>query len=120
MNLTRASDAPAYTAPQHNGVATARLQGHEAGHTDRFWVGLSVYRPRGLAEQAPTREETVYVVLDGELVVTAGGNDTVLGRLDSMHFAKGEVRSIQNRSGSDALLLVTVAHPQKARLEAEA
>jgi hypothetical protein len=28
-----------------------------------------------------------------------------------MHFAKGELRSIQNRSDREALLLVTVAHP---------
>ena len=111
MNLTRASKAPAYTAPKHRDVHTVRLQGHEAGHTERFWVGVSLYQPVGIAEQAPTLEETVYVVLDGELVISSGGTETVLGRLDSVHFAKGEVRSIQNRSDREALLLVTVAHP---------
>ena len=55
------------------------------GRTERFWVGLSRYRPGGVAEKAPAQEETVYVLLDGELVVTAGGKETVLGRLDSMH-----------------------------------
>jgi uncharacterized cupin superfamily protein len=113
MNLTRASEAPLYTAPLHYGVSTLRLQGHEAGHTERFWVGVSVYKPGGRAETAPTREEMVYVVLDGELVISAGGTETVLGRLDSMHFAKGEVRSIQNRSDREALLLVACAHPQE-------
>src|SRR5450631_2004761 len=112
MNVTRASEAPPYVAPAHHGVCTARLQGLEAGHTERFWVGMSFYQPGGMAEKAPTREETVYVVLDGELVVTAGGTETVLGRLDSMHLAKGEVRSIQNRSAREALVLVTIAHPQ--------
>ena len=111
MNLTRASEAPAYTALRHHGVHPMRLQGHEAGRTERFWVGVSRYRPGGVAEQAPTQEETIYVLHDGELVITTGGKETVLGRLDSMHFAKGELRSIQNRSDREALLLVTVAHP---------
>jgi uncharacterized cupin superfamily protein len=111
MNVTRVADAPEYTAPLHHDVSTVRLQGHEAGPTERFWVGLSTYHPGGMAENAPTREETVYVVLDGELVVATDGTETVLGRLDSMHLAKGEVRSIQNRSEREALLLVTVAHP---------
>lgn len=57
------------------------------------------------------REETVYVVLDGELVVTVDGAETVLGWLDSVHLAKGELRSIHNRTDRQALLLVTVAHP---------
>jgi uncharacterized cupin superfamily protein len=113
MNVTRVSEAPRYTAPLHRDVHTVRLQGHEAGPTERFWVGLSSYHPGGVAEMAAAREETVYVVLDGELVVTAEGTETVLRRLDSMHFAKGEMRSIENRSGHEALLLVTIAHPQE-------
>lgn len=115
MNVTRVSEAPMYAAPAHRGVYTARLQGLEAGHTERFWVGVSRYRPGGLAEKAPAREETVYVVLDGELVVTTDGGETVLGRLDSIHLAKGEVRSIQNQSEREALLLVTIAHRQKEK-----
>jgi uncharacterized cupin superfamily protein len=114
MNLTRASEAPGYTAPLHHDVYTMRLQGHEAGPTERFWIGLSVYESGGIAERAATPEEMVYVVLDGELVVTADGTETVLGCLDSVHFAKGEVRSIQNRSDRAALLLVTCAHPKEA------
>ncbi|BBX73568.1 cupin domain-containing protein [Mycobacterium shinjukuense] len=112
MNLTRASEAPEYSAPLHHDVCTLRLQGHEAGPTERFWVGLSTYRPGGIAQKAAAREETVYVVLDGELVVTAEGTETVLGRLDSVHFAKGELRSIENRSDREAVLLVTIAHPE--------
>lgn len=111
MKLTRASQASRYVAPAHHEVSTMRLQGREAGRTERFWVGLSVYRPGGTAEPAPTREETVYVVLDGELVVTVDGAETVLGWLDSVHLAKGELRSIHNRTDRQALLLVTVAHP---------
>ena len=90
-----------------------RLQGHEAGPTERLWVGLSTYHPGGIAKTAPAKEETVYIVLDGELVVTAEGTETVLGRFDSVHFARGEVRSVENRSGREAVLLVVIAHPQE-------
>ncbi len=113
-NLTRASDAPVYAVALHHDVSAVRLQGHEAGHTERMWVGLSTYHPGGIAQTAPVNEETVYVVIDGELVVTADGTETTLGRFDSVHFAKGEVRSLENRSGREAKLLVVIAHPQES------
>ena len=114
MKLTRAADAAPYTAPRHHGVCTMRLQGHEAGFTERFWVGVSLYRPGGKADTAAVQEETIYVVLDGELVIDADGTETVLQRLDSVHFFGGEVRSIRNVSGREALLLVAVAHPAES------
>jgi quercetin dioxygenase-like cupin family protein len=113
MNLTRATEAPGYAVPLHDGVRAVRLQGHEAGPTERLWVGLSTYQPGGVAQTAPAKEETVYIVVDGELVVTAGGTETVLGRLDSVHFARGEVRSLEHRSRREAMLLVVIAHPQE-------
>lgn len=113
MNLTRASDAPGYAVALHDGVHAVRLQGHEAGPTERLWVGLSTYHPGGIARTAPAKEETVYIVIDGELVVTVDGTETALGRFDSVHFAKGEVRTIENRSGREAMLLVVIAHPEE-------
>lgn len=112
MNVTRVSEAPTYVASAHHGVCTARLQGLEASPTERFWVGVSLYHPGGTAEKTAAQQETVYVVLDGELVVRTDQGEAVLGRLDSVHLAKGEVRSIVNRSEKEALLLVTIAHPQ--------
>ena len=111
MRVTRQATAPAYTAPAHHGVDTARLQGHEAGPTQRFWVGLSTYHDGGGADESPAAEETVYVVLDGELVVTSGGREETLGRQDSVHLAKGTVRRVDNRSGKPATLLVIIAVP---------
>jgi quercetin dioxygenase-like cupin family protein len=113
MHVTRVSEAPTYVAPAHHHVCTTRLQGLEAGPTERFWVGVSLYHPGGMAEKATAPEETVYVVLDGELLVHTDEGETVLGRLDSIHLAKGETRSILNRSKREALLLVTIAHPQE-------
>jgi uncharacterized cupin superfamily protein len=114
VRVTRIAEAPTYTPPLHSGVAAVRLQGHEAGPTRKFWVGLSTYHPGGTADKAPTREETVYVVLDGELVATSGGEAATMGPLDSVHFAKGEERSVENQSGQDAHLLVIIAHPEEA------
>jgi glyoxylate utilization-related uncharacterized protein len=111
MRVTRFDTAPKYSPPLHTGVDCKRLQGIEAGPTERFWVGLSVYYPNGAAQMSPTIEETIYTVLDGELVISAQGRDETLRRYDSVHLAKGEQRSVENRSGEPATLLVTIAIP---------
>jgi quercetin dioxygenase-like cupin family protein len=110
--ITRADDAPPYPPPLHQGVDAKRLQGHEAGATERFWVGLSVYQPGGAAQTSPAAEETVYTVLDGELVLTVEGREDVLRALDSVHLTKDTVRSVENRASSPATLLVVIATPQ--------
>lgn len=112
--ITRLAAAPSYEAPGHRQVDAVRLQGREAGPTDRFWIGMSVYHPGGVAETSAAREETVYVVLDGELTVIADGSETVLGAGDSVHLPRGTVRAVENRSGEPARMLVTMATPQPA------
>jgi glyoxylate utilization-related uncharacterized protein len=114
MRVTRADAAPVYHPPLHVGVDCRRLQGHEAGPTSRFWVGLSVYAPGGAAQESATAEETIYTVLDGELVIRSEGRREVLGRYDSVHLPKGAVRSLVNESGSPATLLVAIANPEAA------
>jgi uncharacterized cupin superfamily protein len=114
MRITPADAAPPYDPPLHQDVQAVRLQGHEAGPTDRFWVGRSRYLPGGRADKAPTAEETVYVVLDGELVLSTDGQDSTLQAGDSVHLPKGTVRSLENRSGQDASLLVVIALPVPA------
>jgi glyoxylate utilization-related uncharacterized protein len=115
MRVTRFDTAPKYTPPLHTGVDCKRLQGMEAGPTERFWVGLSVYHPGGAAQTSPTMEETIYTVLDGELVVSAQGRDETLRKYDSVHIPKGEQRSVDNRSGKPATLLVAIAIPPGAK-----
>jgi mannose-6-phosphate isomerase-like protein (cupin superfamily) len=116
--ITRADAAPPYAPPLHQGVDARRLQGLEAGATDRFWVGVSVYQPGGSAQTAPAVQETVYVVVDGELVLTVagegvedGGVEEVLRAGDSVHLPKGTVRTVENRSDGTARLLVVIATP---------
>jgi mannose-6-phosphate isomerase-like protein (cupin superfamily) len=110
MRVTRHAGAPSYAAAAHHGVATFRLQGHEAGPTERFWVGLSYYLPGGGADESPAGEETVYVVLDGELVVQADGREETIGPNDSVHLPKGTTRRIDNRSARPATLLVIIGN----------
>ncbi|PZT70350.1 cupin [Streptomyces sp. SW4] len=111
VRVTRLDQAPPYRPPSHHGVAALRLQGHEAGPTTRFWTGLSHYLPGGTADATPTVEETVYVVLDGEVVITADGREETLRLHDSVHLSKGQVRSVENRSKRTATVLVTIALP---------
>jgi quercetin dioxygenase-like cupin family protein len=110
MRITRQVDAPGYVARAHHDVATMRLQGQEAGPTERFWVGLSYYLPGGGADESPAAEETVYVVLEGALVITADGRTEEIGPLDSVHIPKGTVRRVDNRSARPATLLVIIAN----------
>jgi quercetin dioxygenase-like cupin family protein len=108
MRVTRLLSAPSYDAVAHHGVAARRLQGHEAGPTSGFWVGLSYYLPGGGADERPTAAETVYVLLDGSLVVTAEGEDVTLEPLDSLHMPAGTVRRVENVSARTATLLVII------------
>jgi len=114
MRITKIDDAKDYVAPLHTNVDTRRLQGLEAGPTETFWVGLSIYPHGGIAEESPTRAETVYVVLDGELTLAHGGERYVLRRHDSVHFGPGEVRELANESGVPATLLVAIAYPKES------
>ena len=110
MRITRHASAPGYLAAAHHDVAAMRLQGHEAGPTERFWVGLSYYLPGGGADESQTVEETVYVVLDGALVVRADGREEEIGPLDSVHLPKGTLRRVDNRSARPAALLVIIGN----------
>lgn len=126
FNLTRLDEAPAYDPPGHVGVAAQRLQGLEAGGPAAFWVGRSTYPSGARAELSPTAGDTVYVVTDGELVVTivrasAGGSDTVADEVvirtgDSMFLPRATVRSVENR-GADTAVLLVILHPEVTRDE---
>jgi quercetin dioxygenase-like cupin family protein len=114
MRVTRHAAAPGYAARGHQGVAATRLQGREAGPTERFSVGLSYYLPGGRADESTTGEETVYVVLDGSVVVQADGERAEIGPLDSVHLPKGTLRRVDNQGSRPAALLVIIANPPDA------
>ncbi len=112
MHITRLADAQPYTAPLHAGVAALRLQGLEASPSSFCSVGLSYYLPGGCAEMSAGPQEKVYVVLEGELVVTLGdGARHVLKGLDSCLIEPGERREVRNETNTVATLLVVMPAP---------
>ena len=111
MRVTRFEDAPAYQAPNHFDVRSLRLQGFSEGGPRGFWVGLSHFLPRGGAGPDSSPLEKVYVVIAGQLVVRAGGEEVVLQAFDSCTIPGGEMREVLNVSNSVATLLVVMPYP---------
>src|SRR3954469_7932405 len=103
MRITRLADATPFDPPGHQGVGPVRLQ---AGEADGVTVVLSHYQPGGEAEMAPQPAETVYVLLEGELVMISDGAEETLRRYDSVHFTAGTVRQVVNRTQLPASMLV--------------
>lgn len=114
MQVTRVAEAPEYEAPRHFRMATLRLQGAEASAADAFTVGLSHALPAGGAELGAAPVERVYVVVAGELYVSAGGQEAVLGPLDSCYLPAGEERLIENRTNLPTTFLVVMARREES------
>lgn len=106
MRVTRVEDAVPFQPVGHEGVGPVRLQGGTRTPTTKFTVALSHYLPGGTAELAPQEAETVYVVLQGELLMVSEGVEEVLGPLDSVHFTPGTMRTVENRTNVPSSMLV--------------
>lgn len=115
MHTKRFADAKPYDAPNHRGVVGLRLQGFEAGGPTNQWVGLSQFLPGGGAGPDQTPFEKVYVVLDGQISVTASGTKTVLSKYDSCTVLPGEVRELHNETNGVCTLLVVIPYPPGAQ-----
>ena len=111
MHVKRFSEAKPYEAPNHRDVKGLRLQGFEKGGPTNQWVGMSHFLPGGGAGPDSTPFEKVYVVLEGEMTVMAGGEETVLGQFDSCTIQPNEVREIVNRSNRVCTMLVVIPYP---------
>ena len=114
MLVKRYEDAETYEAPNHWGVVGLRLQGFEEGGPANQWIGLSQFLPGGGAGPDATPFEKVYVVLEGEMTVIAGGAETTLRRYDSCTIAPNEERKIENRSNHTCKMLVVIPYPDNA------
>jgi mannose-6-phosphate isomerase-like protein (cupin superfamily) len=113
MEIVRIADAPAYEAPRHFGMSTVRLQGAEASAAAGFTVGFSQALPAGGAERSASPLERVYLVLEGELAVSAGDEEAVLGPLDSCWIPAGEEREIANRGPRPVAFVVVMPSKEK-------
>ncbi len=114
MQVTRFAQARPYDAPNHRGVVGLRLQGFAEGGPRNQWMGLSQFLPGGGAGPDATPFEKVYLVLDGEMTVIAGGQEVVLGPMDSCTLAPGELREIVNRSNHVCRMVVVMPYPPGA------
>ena len=83
MHVKRFADAKPYDAPNHRGVVGLRLQGFEPGARPINGSASRNYLPGGGAGPDSTPFEKVYVVLNGEMTVIVGGQETVFGAIDS-------------------------------------
>ena len=109
MFVTRINDAQEYFPPKHHGMIARRLQGMEASALDNFWVGLSTIEAGGGADHDASPVEKVYIVLSGHITVIQDGEETTLGPLDSCASTAGDARSIENRSGEPAAMIVIIS-----------
>ena len=114
MFVKRYDDAKPYEAANHRGVVGLRLQGFEPGGPTNQWVGLSHFLPGGGAGPDATPVEKIYVVIEGEMNVMVGGEETVLRRFDSCTIPAGETREIVNRCNDVCTMLVVIPYPPKA------
>jgi uncharacterized cupin superfamily protein len=108
MHVTRFEQAPAYEAPGHADMRMLRLQGREAGPAERLWIGVSHLLPGGGTTLDASPQEKMYVVLEGEVVVSNGGEEATLGRWDSCRIAPGEGRQLSNRTNRMAAILLAM------------
>lgn len=114
MHVTRIHQAPPYEAPGHQGMQMRRIQGREAGPADTVWMGVSIVEPGGGTTASASTVEKFYLVLDGELEVTAQLGDAsqtvVLARHDSCRIAPGESRQLLNRGTQPCSVLLVMPH----------
>lgn len=112
MNVVRFEAAPPYSAPGHHDMAMRRLQGREAGPSDALWLGVSQIAPGGGTTLDASPIEKMYVVLDGEVTISNGHEEAVLGPWDSCRIAPNEGRALRNNTDAPATILLAMPlHP---------
>lgn len=121
MHVTRFDEAPHYHPPAHIDMRCLRLQGHEAGPTSTMWLGVSQILPGGHTSLDTSPHEKIYLVLDGEVTVTAAdGEEAVLRRWDSCRIAPGEPRALRNDTNYTATIALAMPLPMATLQKAEA
>ncbi len=92
-----------------------RLQGRNAGPSADMWMGVSVIAPGGGTTLSSSPQEKMYVVLDGELSISNGETEALLGRWDSCRIAGGEARRLSNPTDAPVTVLLVMPLPDEER-----
>lgn len=106
IQVTRFDEAKAYDAKGHHGMTAMRLQGEGVSDLADYWVGFSTFLPGGGADTSSAPTGKVYVILEGELTVICGAQETVLGKFDSCFIPPDTERSIINKTNNVVQMLV--------------
>lgn len=114
LNVKRLRDAPRYDAPNHFDVRALRIQGLDAGGSEKVWVGLSYFLPEGGAGPDAGALEKIYVILSGQMTLRAEGQEVVLGPMDSVTIPPNVQREIRNEGKEVATMLVVMPTPPGA------
>ena len=90
-------------------VCVCRASRRRARRTNGW--GCPHFLPGGGAGPDSTPFEKVYVVIEGEMTVIVGGQETALKRFDSCTIPANETREIANRSNAVCTMLVVIPYP---------
>lgn len=114
MEVVRFSEAPAYTAANHEAVSARRLQGGEASNADFVLLGHSHFPPGATVPMDVAPMGRIYVVVNGVIIVEeANGVRHELEHLDSIFVPAGESRTVLNDGEVAAAIIVVTPPPQR-------
>ncbi|ABQ68140.1 cupin [Rhizorhabdus wittichii DC-6] len=114
MKVTRFDAAEAYFPAGHVDMRCYRLQGRDDAVEPAMLLNLCHFLPGGSTGSAASPAEKLYLVLEGELTVSSGGREELLGPWDSCRIAPGEARLIENRSHRPASILLVMTNADAA------
>lgn len=112
MKVTHINEAQEYKPAGHYDMRALRLHGADTSNCKDFTLGLSHFLPGGRTDYTAAGVELIYCVTEGELTVTAGGQEHVLRRYDSIHFDIGDERSVENKTNLPASMMVIAGMPK--------
>lgn len=111
MKITRSDELVQYNPQGHYDVLARRAHSAEVSGTKLLTIGLSEFEPNGGAAVSvvPEGMELVYYIINGEMELTTPAGVTTLKAGDSALFQAGDARSVANKSGKEADMLVIAA-----------
>ncbi len=114
MEVVKFSDAPFYSAPDHDDVVARRLQGGQASSADFVLVGHSLLKDGAVIPMDAAAIGKIYVVTEGEITIEqADGIRHQLSVGDSIFVPAREPRAVLNDSGKAAAMIVITPAPPR-------
>jgi mannose-6-phosphate isomerase-like protein (cupin superfamily) len=113
VKVNRYQELAPYAADGHFDMHCLRVQGHDASPARTSWMGISLLLPGGHTSMTPSPVEKMYLVLDGEVVMSNGQGEVTLSKHDSCYFAPGEARQVRNATNGPASVLLVMPYQPK-------